>query len=76
MCCLSIKVLRGDARSLLAIGWINEDKLPVCDTLQAMTNLSSSYREQPRSTRTVLAYPWPSFLATKRTDKTPINFGQ
>ena len=35
-----------------------------------------SYREQPRSTRIVVAYPRPAFSATKRTNQAPISFDQ
>ena len=47
-----------------------------CSTLQAMaptkyqngsSDLLTSYREQPRSTRIVIAYPQPTFSAAKRT---------
>ena len=37
-------------------------------------NLLTSYREQPRSTRIVVAYRRPAFLATKRTNPPPISF--
>ena len=37
-------------------------------------NLLTPYREQPRSPRIVVAYPWPAFSATKRANHTPINF--
>ena len=40
------------------------------------SNLLTSYREQPRSTRTVVAYPRPAFVATKRTSHDPISFNQ
>ena len=55
-------------------------------TLQAMaptnqyqngsSNLLTPYREQPRSTRTVVAYPRPAFSATKRTNYAPTSFDQ
>ena len=34
------------------------------------------YREQPRSTRIVVAYPRPAFSAAKRTNYAPISFDQ
>ena len=34
------------------------------------------HREQPRSTRIVVAYPRPTFSATKRTNHAPISFDQ
>ena len=37
-------------------------------------NLLILYREQPRSTRIVVAYPRPAFSATKRTNYAPISF--
>ena len=37
-------------------------------------NLLIPYREQPRSTRMVVAYPRPAFSATKRTNQAPISF--
>ena len=40
------------------------------------SNLLTPYREQPRSTRIVVAYPRPAFSATKRTNYTPISFDQ
>ena len=49
-------------------------------TLQAMAPTSvktaTPYREQPRSTRIVVAYPRPAFSATKRTNYAPISFDQ
>ena len=54
-------------------------------TLQAMapTNIKTlhqiyltPYREQPRSTRTVVAYLRPAFSATKRTNYAPTSFDQ
>ena len=53
-------------------------------TLQAMTPISkrfikppySIYREQPRSTRIVVAYPRPAFSATNRTNYVPTSFDQ
>ena len=40
------------------------------------SNFLIPYREQPRSTRIVVAYPRPAFSATKRTNNAPINFDQ
>ena len=40
------------------------------------SNLLAPYREQPRSTRIVVAYPRPAFSATERTDHAPISFDQ
>ena len=40
------------------------------------SNLLTPYREQPRSTRIIVAYPRPAFSATKRTNHAPISFGQ
>ena len=40
------------------------------------SNLLTPYREQPRSTRIVVAYPRPAFVATKRTSHAPISFNQ
>ena len=40
------------------------------------SNLLIPYREQPRSTWIVVAYPRPEFSATKRTNHAPINFDQ
>ena len=36
----------------------------------------SIYREQPRSTRIIVAYTLPAFSATKRTYRAPISFNQ
>ena len=41
-----------------------------------LSNLLTPYREQPRSTRSVVAYPRPEFSATKRTNDAPIRFDQ
>ncbi|CAN0005587.1 unnamed protein product, partial [Ascophyllum nodosum] len=40
------------------------------------SNLLSPYRDQPRSSRNVVVYPWPVFSAPKRTNHTPISFDQ
>ena len=40
------------------------------------SNLLTPYREQPRSTRIVVAYPRPAFSATKRTNDAPTSFDQ
>ena len=40
------------------------------------SNLLTPCREQPRSTRTVVAYPRPAFAATKRINHAPISFDQ
>ena len=40
------------------------------------SNLLNPYREQPRSTRIVVAYPRPAFSATKRTNYAPTSFDQ
>ena len=40
------------------------------------SNLLTPYREQPRSTRIVVAYPRPAFSGTKRTNYAPISFDQ
>ena len=40
------------------------------------SNLLPPYREQPRSTRIVVASPRPAFSATKRTHHAPTNFDQ
>ena len=40
------------------------------------SNLLSPYREQPRSTWIVVAYPRPAFSATKRTNYAPTSFVQ
>ena len=40
------------------------------------SNLLNPYREQPRSTRIVVAYPRQAFSATKRTNYAPISFDQ
>ena len=39
-------------------------------------NLLTPYREQPRSTRIVVAYPRPAFSAIKRTNYASISFDQ
>ena len=39
-------------------------------------NLLTPYREQPRSTRIVVAYPRPAFSATERTNYAPTSFDQ
>ena len=38
------------------------------------SNLLTTYREQPRSTRIVVAYPRPALSATKRTNHAPTSF--
>ena len=73
------KVIKRDSKYFLAIGRLHEDN--VLDTLQAMalTNvktISQTYREQPRSTRIVVACPRPALSATKRTNHTPIRIDQ
>ena len=40
------------------------------------SNLLTPYREQPRSTRIVAAYPRPAFSATNRTNYAPTSFDQ
>ena len=40
------------------------------------SNLLSPYREQPRSTRSVVAYPRPAFSATELTNHARISFDQ
>ena len=40
------------------------------------SNLLTPYREQPRSTRIVVAYPRPALSATKRTNYAPTSFDQ
>ena len=40
------------------------------------SNLLTPYREQPRSTRIIVAYPRPAFSATKRTNYAPTSFDQ
>ena len=40
------------------------------------SNLLTPYREQPRSTQIVVAYPRPAFSATKRANNAPISFDQ
>ena len=40
------------------------------------SNLLTPYREQPRSTRNIAAYPRPAFSARKRKNYAPINFDQ
>ena len=46
-------------------------------TLQAMTPTNiETYREQPRSTRIVVAYSRPAFSATKRTNYGPTSCDQ
>ena len=40
------------------------------------SNLLTPYREQPRSTRIVVAYPRPAFSATNRTNYAPTSFDQ
>ena len=40
------------------------------------SNLRTPYREQPRSTRIVVAYPRPAFSATKRTNYALTSFDQ
>ena len=40
------------------------------------SNLLIPYREQPRSTRNVVAYPRPAFLAKKRKNCAPTSFDQ
>ena len=67
--------LSADTKSFLALGGLHKDKL--CDILQATapTNVETvhqnsliPYREQPRSSRIVVAYPRPAFSATKWTN--------
>ena len=41
-----------------------------------LSNFLIAYREQPRSTRIIVAYPGPAFSATKRTNHAPIRFDQ
>ena len=72
------KVIKRDSKCFLAIGRLHKDNL--LDTLQAMapTNvktISQTYREQPRSTRLVVACPRPAFSATKRTNHTQHHIG-
>ena len=71
----SNKVIKSDSKG----GWLHDDKL--WDTLQGMASANaktvhqtSSYREQPRSTSTVVAYPRPALSATKRTNHAPSSF--
>ena len=45
-------------------------------TMVHQTSILHIYREQPRSTRIVVAYPRPAFPATKRTDYAPTSFDQ
>ena len=40
------------------------------------SNILTPYREQPRSTRIVIAYPRPAFSTTKRTNYAPTSFDQ
>ena len=67
----------------LAIGGLLEDKLR--GTVRSMTltnvktvpsNLFTPYREHPRSTRIVVAFPRLAFSATKRTNHAPVSFDQ
>ena len=72
----------GDTRYSDQQGSKSRQKL--CDTTSNGTdqhqngssNLLTPYREQPRSTRIVVAYPQPAFSATKRTIYPPISFHQ
>ena len=84
MCCSCPKVIKRDSKCFLAIGTLHEDK--ILDTLQALapTNVKTipqisfctPYQEQPRSTRIVVAFPRPTFSATKRKNPAPIRFNQ
>ena len=40
------------------------------------SNPLTPYREQPRSTRIDVTYPWSAFSATRRTNHAPISFDQ
>ena len=83
MCCPSNKVIKRYTRSCLALGGLLEDML--CDTFTSnctdqhpngSPNLLTPYREQPRSTRTIIAYPRPAFSATKRANHASISVDQ
>ena len=76
MRCLSSKVIKSGLNVFLAIEGLHKEKLVMrhfarngIDQCQNGTSnlLFISYREQPRSTRIVVAYPRPAFSATKRT---------
>ena len=61
----------------------NRDK-ELCDSTSngtdqyqdSSSNLLTPYREQPQSTRFVVAYPRPAFSGTKRTNYAPTSFDQ
>ena len=86
MCCPSSEVIKRDTKRFLyssyyTIGGLHEDKFYATfykdwDHCQnSSSNLLTPYREQPRSTRIVVAYPpRPAFSATKRTNYAQINF--
>ena len=78
MCCPSNNVTKRDTRSCLALGGLHGDKLSNGNNQyqNGPSNLLIPYREQPRPTRIVIAYPRQSFSATKRTDHAPISFDQ
>ena len=62
----------------------SKSRQKLCDSTSIRTdqyqngssNLLTPYREQPRSTRIVVAYPRPAFSATKRTNYAPTSFDQ
>ena len=70
-CCPSNTIIKRDSNMFQAVGGLHEDNL--CDTLRgtAPTNVKTlirhlliPYREQPRSTRIVVAYPRLAFSAS------------
>ena len=83
MCCPSNKVIRSDSKSFSSYRRVTRRQVmrnfitKVTDQCQnGSYNLLTPYREQPRSTRIVVAYPRPAFSATKRTNLTPISLDQ
>ena len=81
----SNKVIKSNTKSFLAPGGLHEDIMatlyeqwhqPINQCQNGSSNLLTPYREQPRSTRNIVAYPRPAFSATKRTNHAPISFDQ
>ena len=83
LCWTFNKVIESDTRSFLAleafvthrqvIRHFTSNGTAPCQN--GLSNLLIPYREQPRSTRIVVAYPRPAFSTTMRTNHAPVIFG-
>ena len=82
ICCRTNKFIQRFTKDIITLGGLHKTSYatfyrPCTDQCRnGSSSMLIPYREQPRSTRIVVAYSWPAFSATKRTNHDPISFDQ